>query len=98
MNRISKGAVTVFCSAALVASTTALITDQEGQAFCTEDQYVEFNKTLPMSHPSNRCTAEAQARISWTSWLSGRASTSQFHYLDFLELLTRTAEDKSKRP
>ena len=70
-----------------------------GSQFCSCPDQVAFVNQLPMSHPINRCaSAQVVAEVSWSSWFSGRSNTSQTHFLDLLELLSRQAEtsqDKS---
>ncbi|MDE3272782.1 hypothetical protein [Pseudoalteromonas sp. G4] len=42
--------------------------------------------------PMGSCQARA-ANQSWFSWLSGKSRSSQFHYLDLLELLESGKKD-----
>ncbi len=42
--------------------------------------------------PMGSCQARA-ANQSWFSWLSGKSRSSQFHYLDLLELLESGRKD-----
>lgn len=64
--------------------------EKEGLGFCSCPGNSEFDKTLPMSHPINRCATKQSSGVSWSSWFTGSSATQQFHYLDLLELLTRT--------
>lgn len=64
----------------------------EGSAFCSCPQTVNFDHGLPMSHPINRCAAQAD-EISWAGWIKGQSGSYQFHFIDLLELLSRYAED-----
>ncbi|MDF0535012.1 hypothetical protein KDN34_16000 [Shewanella yunxiaonensis] len=49
-------------------------------------QVTEYNSNLPSSHPNNRCAVQDDD-LSWTSWLSGKSRSGQFHFIDLLELL-----------
>ncbi|MBO1270970.1 hypothetical protein J3L11_04810 [Shewanella sp. 4t3-1-2LB] len=46
----------------------------------------EYNSKLPSSHPNNRCAMQDDD-LSWSSWLSGKSRSGQFHFIDLLELL-----------
>ncbi|PIW62299.1 hypothetical protein [Shewanella sp. CG12_big_fil_rev_8_21_14_0_65_47_15] len=61
----------------------AVSTDNTACACSSETRY---NNTLPSSHPNNRCANQAQA-LSWKTWLTGKNRSSQFHFVDLLELL-----------
>ncbi|MBT1445326.1 hypothetical protein KJI95_12410 [Shewanella sp. JM162201] len=56
-----------------------------------------YNPSLPASHPSNRCANQTQD-LSWKSWLSGSSRTTQFHFLDLLELLHGHDNKPTERP
>ena len=45
-----------------------------------------YNANLPSSHPKNRC-AEPSNDVSWGNWVSGNSRSSQFHFIDLLELI-----------
>ena len=83
---------------ALVAAY-AQLPHSVGSQFCSCPDQVAFVNQLPMSHPINRCaSAQAVTEVSWSSWFAGHSNTSQTHFLDLLELLSRQAEtpqDKS---
>ncbi|MFB2686988.1 MULTISPECIES: hypothetical protein [Shewanella] len=51
---------------------------------CSSD--ARYNNSLPSSHPNNRCAEQAQT-LSWKTWLTGKNRSSQFHFVDLLELL-----------
>ena len=81
-----------------VMLTYAQFPKDEGSVFCSCSQGVAFATELPMSHPINRCAAAGVAQVSWTSWISGRSNSYQFHFLDLLELLTRHSEAPKNEP
>lgn len=95
MNRKSKSLLTL-ASAMLVAMATYAKVPDEGLAFCSCHEGSVYNDELPMSHPINRCAAEQTSVISWSSWFAGNSRSSQFHYLDLLELLSRTHSDNAQ--
>ena len=80
-------------SLAAVAMVTlvsfAEVKQDEGSMICSCATQIEFNHSLPMSHPVNRCASSQNTGVSWTSWIFGRSPSYQFHYLDLLELLSR---------
>lgn len=59
---------------------------------CGCETSMQVNTALPLSHPSNVCAAKANKResVSWASWIAGKSASYQFHYLDLLELLSRS--------
>ncbi|MFQ3234731.1 MAG: hypothetical protein ACI9C4_000282 [Paraglaciecola sp.] len=65
----------------------------EGSLFCSCPQYVSFDRSLPMSHPINRCASYQADEISWSGWVKGHSASYQFHFIDLLELLSRYAEE-----
>ncbi len=83
----------VVLSASLVALLSfAGSTDHEGLAFCSCPENSQFDQTLPMSHPVNRCATQQANGVSWISWFSNSSKSKQFHYLDLLELLSRDSD------
>jgi len=78
---------------AVVTNATALQIDTLS---CSCSSVVEYNTKLPMSHPNNRCATQQKSGISWSSWFSGNSRSSQFHYLDLLELLTRGKDSQTR--
>ncbi|MDU0352796.1 hypothetical protein RS130_01630 [Paraglaciecola aquimarina] len=64
----------------------------EGQLFCKCEPNIAFNHTLPLSHPINKCAATQSDAVSWSSWIKGSSSSYQFHFIDLLELLSRTKD------
>lgn len=57
-----------------------------GTSACVCSANTSYNANLPASHPNNRCATQSQD-LSWKSWLTGSSRTTQFHFLDLLELL-----------
>lgn len=98
MNRKFKGFLSV-ASGALIAFTVFAQLPQvsEGHSFCSCPNQAEFDHSLPMSHPINRCATEQASGVSWSTWFSGNSGSSQFHYLDLLELLSRVTEPPKKQ-
>lgn len=72
----------VFTVAAL-SSQQANQFDSSSACVCQDD--TGYNTSLPASHPSNRCAVKDD--LSWKSWLTGNNSSTQFHFVDLLELL-----------
>lgn len=80
--------------AVVIIATQVLPAQQD--ALCSEQQFAHMDTSKPLSHPDNYCAAQQQADLSWTSWLSGRSKSNQFHYLDLLELLSRFSDEPSQ--
>jgi hypothetical protein len=55
---------------------------------CTQQQ-----QTVTAEASANNCYKTA-ADSSWLAWFTGDSRSAQFHYLDFLELLTGSADAK----
>ena len=62
------------------------LTDNTETTACACSSDTRYNNSLPSSHPNNRCANQAQP-LSWTTWLTGKNRSSQFHFVDLLELL-----------
>ncbi|GIU08570.1 hypothetical protein [Shewanella glacialipiscicola] len=85
-----------FKSSMMVAFTVAVvatlafgvekITENTETASCACNFGTRYNTTLPSSHPNNRCSDQAQT-LSWKTWFTGKNRSSQFHFVDLLELL-----------
>lgn len=60
------------------------LTAKNTAAVCNGETH--YNNTLPSSHPQNRCADQAQT-LTWKTWLTGKNRSSQFHFVDLLELL-----------
>lgn len=61
-------------------------TQTANSSACECDSNAVYNSALPASHPSNRC-AQPSDNVSWINWLTGNSRSSQFHFVDLLELL-----------
>jgi hypothetical protein len=86
----------LFCLiSSLLLLSTAGAAEHDGYAKCDCAADVQPDLSLPMSHPVNRCALNQNKGVSWLSWFSGRSKSSQFHYLDLLELLTRNNHSES---
>ena len=48
-----------------------------------------------VSHPVNRCAAEQSQGVSLSEWFTGRSSSYQFHFIDLLELLSRSGSNET---
>jgi hypothetical protein len=62
--------------------------------FCSCAENIAFDHRLPLSHPTNRCALKQNDRVSWSSWVTGRSSSYQFHFIDLLELLSRVTDSQ----
>ncbi len=93
MNRKFKGILTTACSAFVATMVFAQVSLVEEDEFCANSVKVKYNHQLPMNHPVNRCAVQQHSDVSWSAWLSGRSKSYQFHYLDLLELLSRSSDD-----
>ena len=99
MNRKLKGLFTLGACAMVAVIGFAQTPASEGSLFCSCPQFVSFDHELPMSHPTNRCATEQSTGVRWSSWISGRTTSYQFHFIDLLELLSRHSEaPKEKAP
>ena len=81
--------VTAMAALFVIFSATALTSDAEQKnntSNCCQAQSIEH-------FPSGNCQAKA-ANQSWFSWLTGKSRSSQFHYLDLLELLESNRSDE----
>jgi hypothetical protein len=68
-------------------------------AFCGDLDNVVLDHELPVSHPANRCATVEQAEgVSWSEWFTGRSSSYQFHFIDLLELLSRSGNSEAENP
>jgi hypothetical protein len=63
--------------------------------FCGNLESVVLDQELPVSHPANRCAADQSQGVSWSEWFTGRSSSYQFHFIDLLELLSRSGSNKT---
>lgn len=60
---------------------------------CACSDTTTYNSSLPSSHPNNRCATQSD-NVSWGSWVTGNSRSSQFHFLDLLELLHGSEKSK----
>ncbi|MCL1143550.1 hypothetical protein [Shewanella gaetbuli] len=85
-----------FTSVAASAVTTTLVVmmaatfsqneDNQSAKACACKADVEYNTSLPSSHPNNRCALEDHD-VSWKNWITGNSRSNQFHFIDLIELL-----------
>jgi hypothetical protein len=92
MNRKSKSLVGLAGIAMAVVISLPYATTEKGTLSCQCEPNVAFDHTLPLSHPVNRCAASQSDAVSWFSWFSGKSGSYQFHFIDLLELLSRTKD------
>lgn len=94
-----KRTLKAFLASASVVALFAVadIPNNEGFAFCNCPADAQFDKSLPLSHPINRCAKEQSNNVSWSSWFTGDSRSRQFHYLDLLELLSRSSDDGNQQ-
>lgn len=71
-------------------SFAASSAEHDGSSTCECAAGIKADTSLPLSHPVNRCALKESNNVSWYSWVSGKSLSGQFHYLDLLELLTRS--------
>jgi len=103
MNRKSKSLFTLTGVTLTGLATVALLSFSQGalhdeNVFCGNLESVVFDQNLPVSHPVNRCADHQSQGVSWSAWFSGRSSSYQFHFIDLLELLSRTRNNETKNP
>ncbi len=68
-------------------------------AFCGDTEFTVIDRELPVSHPANKCANVGQAEgVSWSEWFAGRSSSYQFHFIDLLELLSRSGNSEAENP
>jgi len=63
--------------------------------FCGKLENIVLDQELPVSHPVNRCATEQSQGVSWSQWFAGRSSSYQFHFIDLLELLSRSGSSEA---
>ncbi len=97
MVRLPLKLATIFAIIAIISlAATAVSAKNNIEAqVCGCSYTVKLDISLPLSHPKNRCAENnVNQDVSWFAWLSGKARSNQFHYLDLLELLSRHTEKK----
>ncbi|WP_299080011.1 hypothetical protein [uncultured Paraglaciecola sp.] len=67
-------------------------------SYCSHIENLELAQGLPVSHPANRCASQQTQEISWSEWFAGGSSSYQFHFIDLLELLSRTGNNEVIHP
>jgi hypothetical protein len=103
MNRNSKSLFTVTgltltglaTIAILSVSHVSHVSSDDRNVFCGNLENAGFNKELPVSHPVNRCATTQSQGVSWSEWFTGRSSSYQFHFIDLLELLSRSRNSEA---
>ncbi|WP_334031353.1 hypothetical protein [Alteromonas sp. P256] len=77
------------CGVVALASATMVSAPNARSSVCDFQPVTEFNPKLPASHILNQCARyqEGVEEVSWLSWVAGKSSSFQFHFLDLLELL-----------
>lgn len=104
MNRNSKSLFTLTGLTLVSLTVVALfnfvqISSDEKSLFCGSIENVAIDHELPVSHPTNKCTAANKSQgVSWSEWFTGRSSSYQFHFIDLLELLSRSGNSDAKNP
>jgi hypothetical protein len=98
MNRKSKSFLTLtgvtltgIAAAAILSVSQVSIDDRN--VFCGNLDKVVLDHGLPVSHPVNRCAADQSQGVSWSEWFTGRSRSYQFHFIDLLELLSRSGSN-----
>jgi len=95
MSSIRKSGIKLVCTAIVVTASASVFADAADQrinahcrcASATDRQDVSHSDQTPRS-----CSKNAAKDVSWGSWLVGDSRSTQFHYLDLLELLFRNDE------
>lgn len=72
------------------------VSSDDRNVFCGNLENVVLDQELPVSHPANRCANYQSQGISWSEWFTGRSSSYQFHFIDLLELLSRSGNNKAE--
>jgi hypothetical protein len=97
MNRKLKSSIAFFSALLVAVLAFGQVQINEKGLFCSCPQNSQFDTQLPLSHPINRCATSQAEGVSWTSWFAGGTNSSQFHYLDLLELLSRHTTSSTKQ-
>lgn len=103
MNRKSKSLFSLISAPLAVAAVVGYLTmpdsySRELDAFCGDVQSITMDHDLPVSHPKNKCAKQQLHGVSWSSWFTGRSSSYQFHFIDLLELLSRSNDSGTNNP
>ena len=105
-NTMNRKSTSLFTLTGLTLTGLALIAISSGpqaslddkNVFCQHSENVVLDLELPVSHLLNRCATDQSHGVSWSAWFSGRSSSYQFHFIDLLELLSRTRNNETKNP
>lgn len=100
MNRKSKSLFTLSGVTLTGLATVAIlsfsqIASEDTNVFCGMLENAVLDHELPISHPVNRCVTEQSQGVSWSEWFTGRSSSYQFHFIDLLELLSRSGNNEA---
>jgi hypothetical protein len=100
MNRKSKSlfslyGVTLTGLVAVAMLSYSQVSVDNRNVFCGSLDNVVLDHELPVSHPMNRCAADQSQGVSWSEWFTGRSSSNQFHFIDLLELLSRSRNNEA---
>ncbi len=103
MNRKSKSlftltGVTLAGLATVAILSVSQVSSDDRNVFCGNLENAVFDQELPVSHPVNRCATDRSQGVSWSEWFTGRSSSYQFHFIDLLELLSRSGNSEAKNP
>ena len=101
-----KGSKSIFSLAAATFAGFAVIAllsvpsfySANNNVFCSQLKIAVLNIKLPVSHPVNKCAHEQANAVSWSKWFAGSSTSYQFHFIDLLELLSRSKNTKAKIP
>lgn len=80
--------------AAVAILNFSQVSIDDSNVFCGNLENAVLDQELPISHPVNRCAGEQSQGVSWTEWFTGRSSSYQFHFIDLLELLSRSGNNE----
>jgi hypothetical protein len=76
---------------AVAMLSVSQVSSDDSNVFCGYIESAVLDRELPVSHPINKCAADHQSQgVSWSQWFTGRSSSYQFHFIDLLELLSRS--------
>lgn len=95
MLSIKKCTMLLVYTAALLSTSSAAIagaTEHRRGASCCENALSERQVALKDEHKGAVCGDDVSKNVSWAAWLAGDSRSTQFHYLDLLELLFRNDE------
>jgi len=100
MNRKSKSlftltGMTLTGLVAVAILSVSQVSLDNSNVFCGNLENVVLDQELPVSHPVNRCAADQSQGVSWSEWFTGRSSSYQFHFIDLLELLSRSGNNET---